>query len=76
VKSTRLLPNRAELVANVDAVGQLDGRRCLTDSRATSSRYQVEPYGQPALDPQNWLRCVDQQNSRGGSGLARAEALA
>jgi hypothetical protein len=39
-------------IAFVDAVGELDGVRCLIDWKSTSSRYSETPQGLLALDPQ------------------------
>src|SRR5437762_1769524 len=41
-----------EFVAYIDAIGELDGRRCLLEWKTTSSRYPEEPQGLLALDPQ------------------------
>jgi PD-(D/E)XK nuclease superfamily protein len=41
-----------DFVAYVDAIGQLDDRRCLLEWKTTSSRYPEEPDGLLALDPQ------------------------
>ena len=52
LKATRALPSGNEFVAYIDAIGQLDGQPCLIDWKTTSSRYQDEPEGLLALDPQ------------------------
>jgi hypothetical protein len=60
VKFTRPLPSPNgngniqgnEFVAYVDAIGLLDGTRCLLEWKTTSSRYLEEPAGLLALDPQ------------------------
>jgi hypothetical protein len=52
LKATRALPNGNEFVAYIDAIGHLDGQPCLIDWKTTSSRYQEEPDGLLALDPQ------------------------
>ena len=41
-----------DFVAYIDAVGNLDGTRCLLEWKTTSSRYPEEPVGLLALDPQ------------------------
>ena len=41
-----------DFVAYVDAMGELDGKRCLLEWKTTSSRYPEEPDGLLALDPQ------------------------
>lgn len=52
VKFTRQLSSGRDFVAYVDAIGQLDGRRCLLEWKTTSSRYPEEPTGLLSLDPQ------------------------
>jgi PD-(D/E)XK nuclease superfamily protein len=52
IKFTRSLPNGNAFVAYVDAIGQLDGTRCLLEWKTTSSRYPEEPQGLLMLDPQ------------------------
>jgi len=52
VKLARELPGNNELVAYIDALGELDGRRCLIDWKTTTSRYTEKPEGVLALDPQ------------------------
>jgi len=51
VKFTKPI-GRNEFVAYVDAVGRLDGRRCLLEWKTSASCYQEEPEGLLALDPQ------------------------
>src|SRR5207244_4590285 len=41
-----------DFVAYVDAIGQLDGTRCLLEWKTTSSRYPEQPDGLLGLDPQ------------------------
>jgi len=60
VKFTRSLPcpngngnsRGNEFVAYVDAIGLLDGTKCLLEWKTASSRYPEEPAGLLALDPQ------------------------
>src|SRR2546426_7732414 len=52
VKLVRPLPNGNDFVAYIDALGHLDGTRCLLEWKTTSSRYAEEPEGLLALDPQ------------------------
>jgi hypothetical protein len=52
VKLTRELPPDNEFVAYIDALGKLDGKRCLIDWKTTTSRYSDEPDGLLSLDPQ------------------------
>jgi CRISPR/Cas system-associated exonuclease Cas4 (RecB family) len=52
VKFTRPIPGNNDFVAYVDAIGQLDGKRCLLEWKTTSSRYPEEPQGLLSLDPQ------------------------
>ena len=52
MKLARDLPGNNEFVAYIDAMGELDGERCLIDWKTTASRYSEEPNGLLALDPQ------------------------
>jgi CRISPR/Cas system-associated exonuclease Cas4 (RecB family) len=52
IKFTRSLSNGSDFVAYVDAIGQLDGTRCLLEWKTTSARYPEEPEGLLMLDPQ------------------------
>lgn len=51
IKFTRPIA-RNEFVAYVDAIGELDGKRCLLEWKTSSCRYAEEPEGVLALDPQ------------------------
>jgi hypothetical protein len=52
IKFTRLVHGANDFVAYVDAIGQLDGSRCLLEWKTSSARYPEEPAGLLALDPQ------------------------
>jgi PD-(D/E)XK nuclease superfamily len=52
VKFNRPLGGQNDFVAYVDAIGELDGTRCLLEWKTTASRYPEEPTGLLALDPQ------------------------
>jgi PD-(D/E)XK nuclease superfamily len=52
VKFTRPISGKNDFVAYIDAIGQLDGNRCLLEWKTTSSRYSEEPQGLLSLDPQ------------------------
>jgi PD-(D/E)XK nuclease superfamily len=52
IKILRSLPGGAEFVAYMDAIGEIDGTRCLIDWKTTTSRYPDEPSGLLSLDPQ------------------------
>src|SRR5437868_12270658 len=52
VKFTKPLGGLNDFVAYVDAIGELDGTRCLLEWKTTASRYPEEPDGLLALDPQ------------------------
>ena len=41
-----------DFVSYIDAVGELDGKRCLIDWKTTTSRYAETPEGLLSLDPQ------------------------
>ena len=48
-------------VSYIDAIGELDGKRCLIDWKTTTSRYSEEPEGLLSLDPQLDLLFLDQR---------------
>jgi len=52
IKFTRSVSKGNEFIAYVDAIGHLDGARCLLEWKTTSSRYPEEPKGLLMLDPQ------------------------
>jgi hypothetical protein len=52
VKFNKPITGHNDFVAYVDAVGDLDGTRCLLEWKTTASRYPEEPAGLLALDPQ------------------------
>jgi CRISPR/Cas system-associated exonuclease Cas4 (RecB family) len=64
IKFTRPMPKGNDFVAYVDAIGQLDGTRCLIEWKTTSSRYPEEPNGLLMLDPQlvcySWITGVSE----------------
>src|SRR6202521_1854226 len=51
IKFTRPVPGRNDFVAYIDAIGKLDGKRCLLEWKTSSSRYPEQPEGMLALDP-------------------------
>ena len=52
VKVLKPVSGANDFVAYVDAIGELDGTRCLLEWKTTSTRYPDEPDGLLALDPQ------------------------
>jgi hypothetical protein len=52
VKFMRPVSANNDFVAYVDAIGQLDGKRCLLEWKTSSRRYPEEPHGLVSLDPQ------------------------
>ena len=52
IKFNKMLNQHNDFVAYVDAIGELDGTRCLLEWKTTASRYPEEPAGLLALDPQ------------------------
>jgi hypothetical protein len=51
-KIPRTLPGGSEFVAYLDAIGEVDGKRCLIEWKTTTSRYPEGPQGLLSLDPQ------------------------
>jgi hypothetical protein len=64
IKFTRPLSHGNDFVAYVDAIGTLDGSRCLLEWKTTSSRYPEEPGGLLMLDPQlvcySWITGISE----------------
>ena len=64
VKFTRQVAGRNDFVAYIDAIGKLDGKRCLLEWKTSSTRYPEEPEGLLALDPQlvcySWMTGIDE----------------
>jgi CRISPR/Cas system-associated exonuclease Cas4 (RecB family) len=64
IKFTRRLTESNDFVAYVDAIGKLDGTRCLIEWKTSSSRYPEEPAGLLALDPQlvcySWMTGISE----------------
>jgi CRISPR/Cas system-associated exonuclease Cas4 (RecB family) len=52
IKFRKEISSATDFVAYVDAIGHLDGKRCLLEWKTASSRYPEEPEGLLALDPQ------------------------
>jgi hypothetical protein len=52
IQFKQTLSNGNDFVAYIDAIGQLDGQRCLLEWKTTSARYPEEPAGSLMLDPQ------------------------
>jgi hypothetical protein len=64
IKFTRTVSEKNDFVAYVDAIGKLDGARCLLEWKTTSARYPEEPDGLLALDPQlvcySWMTGISE----------------
>ena len=64
IKFLRPLSATNDFVAYIDAIGYLDGRRCLLDWKTTSSCYPQQPEGLLALDPQlvcySWITGISE----------------
>lgn len=64
IQKLRLLSSGAEFIAYLDAVGELDGVRCLIDWKTTTSRYSESPEGLLSLDPQlicySWISGISE----------------
>jgi hypothetical protein len=64
IKFSRPVSENDDFVAYVDAIGKVDGTRCLIEWKTTSSRYPEEPDGLLALDPQlvcySWMTGISE----------------
>ena len=52
IKVAKSLQGGNEFLGYIDAIGELDGQRCLMDWKVTTSRYPEDSKGLLALDPQ------------------------
>ncbi len=52
IKFTKAVSDTNDFVAYVDAIGMLDGTKCLLEWKTTSARYPEQPEGLLNLDPQ------------------------
>jgi PD-(D/E)XK nuclease superfamily len=64
IKVVRELTNTNQFVSYIDAIGELDGVRCVMDWKTTASRYPDEPAGLLSLDPQlicySWITGISE----------------
>jgi hypothetical protein len=64
MKILRSLAGGSEFVAYLDAVGEIDGARCLIDWKTTASRYPEGPDGLLSFDPQlicfSWISGISE----------------
>jgi len=64
VRLTRSLPSGSDFVSYVDAIGEVDGRKCIIDWKTTTSRYPEQLMGLLALDPQlicySWMAGISE----------------
>ena len=64
IKITKSLSTDNEFVAYIDAIGDLDGQRCLLDWKTTAGRYPEEPTRLLSLDPQlicySWITGISE----------------
>jgi PD-(D/E)XK nuclease superfamily len=64
VKLQRQLGTGNEFISYIDAIGTVDGKRCLLEWKTTTSRYPEEPNGLLALDPQlvcySWMSGISE----------------
>ncbi|MGH9498284.1 MAG: PD-(D/E)XK nuclease family protein [Terriglobales bacterium] len=64
VKFTRPVSETNGFIAYIDAIGNVDGTRCLIEWKTTSARYPEEPEGLLGLDPQlvcySWMTGISE----------------
>jgi len=64
IRFTRPISKDNEFIAFIDAIGLLDGSRCLLEWKTASSRYPEEPDGLLMLDPQllcySWITGISE----------------
>jgi hypothetical protein len=64
IQFRKTVAGKNDFVSYVDAIGELDGTKCVLEWKTTSARYPEEPVGISALDPQlvcySWMSGVDE----------------
>ena len=64
IKFSQPVAGNNDFVAYIDAIGKVDGTRCLIEWKTTSARYPGEPDGLLALDPQlvcySWMTGISE----------------
>ena len=64
IKMIQGLSGGHEFIAYLDAIGELDGQRCVMDWKTTTSRYPEDPEGLLSLDPQlvcySWITGISE----------------
>jgi CRISPR/Cas system-associated exonuclease Cas4 (RecB family) len=64
IKVAKKLSVTNDFIAYIDAIGNLDGTRCLLEWKTSSNRYPEEPEGLLALDPQlvcySWITGISE----------------
>src|SRR5258706_5525011 len=64
VQFRKPVAGRNDFVAYIDAIGEMDGTKCVLEWKTTSARYPEEPAGISALDPQlvcySWMTGIDE----------------
>ncbi len=64
IKFAQALRGGSEFVSYIDAIGELDGIRCLLDWKTTTSRYPEEPKELLSMDPQltcySWITGISE----------------
>jgi len=64
IKILHRLPGGSDFLGYVDAIGEIDGIRCIIDWKTTTARYSDHPAGLLSLDPQlvcySWLTGISE----------------
>jgi len=64
IQFRKTVAGRNDFVSYIDAIGELDGIKCVLEWKTTSARYPEEPVGISALDPQlicySWMSGIDE----------------
>ena len=74
LKVVRELPSANQFVAYIDAIGELDGRRCLMDWKTTTSSLSRRTHRVVVTRPTIDLLFLDDRDLRGGHGCLRTKA--
>ena len=76
VKLTRSLPSGSQFLSYIDAIGELDGTKCIIDWKTTTCRYPDQPAGSTGARSTTDLLFLDDWDLRCCSGRLRAKERA
>jgi len=74
IQFRKSVAGRNEFVSYVDAIGELDGTKCVLEWKTTSARYPEEPVRHFSARSPTDLLFLDERDRRGGPGSLSSQA--